>query len=140
MPEITVEVGGRPYRVACEPGEESLLGEAARQLDTEARTLTQALGTGLPESRMLLMAGLMLADRLNGVETKKRAADEALLAAEQRAREAEKAARTGAEAPRPVPAQPALFTDPDGERAMALLEDMAGRLEDIADRLEADAP
>lgn len=62
MPEIEIQIGSRPFRVACQEGEEHFLRAAAQMLDTEAQTLITQLGR-LPESRMLLMAGLMLADR-----------------------------------------------------------------------------
>ncbi|NNU81928.1 cell division protein ZapA [Halovulum dunhuangense] len=63
MPEITVSIGGRSFRMACEPGEENNLHQAAELLDAEAETLQKAIGR-LPEPRMLLMSGLMLADRM----------------------------------------------------------------------------
>lgn len=62
MPEINVEIGGRNYVVSCEPGEEGQLQKAAALLDTEATDLQASIGR-VPEPRMLLMAGLMLADR-----------------------------------------------------------------------------
>ncbi|WP_112323320.1 cell division protein ZapA [Oceanibium sediminis] len=62
MPEIQLDIGGRNFRVACEPGQEDNLRQAAALLDTEATTLQDAIGR-VPEPRMLLMAGLMLADR-----------------------------------------------------------------------------
>lgn len=62
MPEIEVLIGGRPFAVACQEGEEHFLRSAAAQLDAEAQPLVAAMGR-LPENRMLLMAGLMLADR-----------------------------------------------------------------------------
>jgi cell division protein ZapA len=67
MPEIEVPIGGRTFRVACQDGEEHFLRAAAQMLDTEAQTLLSQLGR-LPESRMLLMAGLMLADRTAAVD------------------------------------------------------------------------
>lgn len=62
MPEVKVQIGGRDYTLACEPGEEGQLKQAAALLDTEAATLQKSIGR-VPEPRMLLMAGLMLADR-----------------------------------------------------------------------------
>jgi len=68
MPEITLEIGGRSFELACDPGEEASLKMAAEMLAVEARRLEDAIGR-VPESRMLLMAGLMLADRTKGMET-----------------------------------------------------------------------
>ena len=67
MPEVEISIGGRSFEVACQEGEEHYLQSAARMLDNEASTLTGQIGR-LPEARMLLMAGLMLADKTAGVE------------------------------------------------------------------------
>lgn len=67
MPELEVMIGGRPFRVACQDGEEHFLRAAAQMLDAEAQPLVSQLGR-LPETRLLLMAGLMLADRTAAVE------------------------------------------------------------------------
>ncbi|MCU0910848.1 MAG: cell division protein ZapA [Rhodobacteraceae bacterium] len=73
MAEVEIRIGGRPFMVACQPGEESYLESAARLLDAEASALVQQLGK-MPESQMLLMAGLMLADKTAGLEEKLRTA------------------------------------------------------------------
>ncbi len=67
MPEVTIEIGGRTFDVACQEGEEHFLHSAAGFLDNEAKALMDQIGR-LPESRMLLMAGLMLADKHAGAE------------------------------------------------------------------------
>ncbi len=72
MPEVTVTVGGRPFTVSCQEGEEHFLHSAAQMLDTEAGPLVASMGR-LPEVRMLLMSGLMLADRTASVEDENRA-------------------------------------------------------------------
>ncbi|MBU2982528.1 cell division protein ZapA [Lentibacter algarum] len=69
MPEIEIKIGGRSFEVACQEGEEHYLQSAAAMLDIEASTLTEQIGR-LPEPRMLLMAGLMLADKTAGLEDK----------------------------------------------------------------------
>ena len=71
MPELSVRIGGREYEVACRPGEERHLEMAVAMLDAEATALADRIGE-LPEARMLLMAGLMLADRAVGMEKKLR--------------------------------------------------------------------
>jgi len=68
MPEIVLEIGGRSFTLACDPGEEASLKAAAAMLAAEAQRLEDAIGR-VPESRMLLMAGLMLADRTKEMET-----------------------------------------------------------------------
>jgi cell division protein ZapA len=67
MPELDITIGGRTFRVACQEGEEHFLNTAAQMLDTEAQPLIAQMGR-MPETRMLLMAGLMLADRTAAVE------------------------------------------------------------------------
>lgn len=67
MPEVTITIGGRDFAVACQEGEESYLQSAAKMLDDEAQVLAEQAGR-MPEARMLLMAGLMLADKTASVE------------------------------------------------------------------------
>ena len=67
MPEVTITIGGRQFEVACQAGEEHYLRSAAELLDTEASVLVNQIGR-MPESRMLLMAGLLLADKTAGAE------------------------------------------------------------------------
>lgn len=67
MPEVQVSIGGREFEVACQLGEEHYLHTAAKMLDDEAQVLSEQVGR-LPEARMLLMAGLMLADKTASVE------------------------------------------------------------------------
>ncbi len=69
MPEVQITIGGRQFEVACQEGEESYLFTAAKMLDEEAQVLSDQVGR-LPEARMLLMAGLMLADKTASVEDK----------------------------------------------------------------------
>lgn len=69
MPEQTITIGHKDFTVACQPGEEQFLLAAAAMLDTEARTLLNQLGR-VPAERMLLMSGLMLADKTAAVEDK----------------------------------------------------------------------
>ena len=67
MPEVSIQIGGRTFAVACQEGEEHFLHSAAGLLDNEAKALMDQIGR-LPEARMLLMAGLMLADKHAGSE------------------------------------------------------------------------
>jgi cell division protein ZapA len=61
------KLGGRAFPVACQEGEEHFLRSAAAMLDAEAQPLISQMGR-LPEAKMLLMAGLMLADKTAAVE------------------------------------------------------------------------
>ena len=71
MPEVVIQIGGRSFEVACAEGEEHYLLSAAKMLDNEAQVLADQIGR-MPEARMLLMAGLMLADKTAGLEDKLR--------------------------------------------------------------------
>ncbi|MCF2903767.1 cell division protein ZapA [Octadecabacter sp. CECT 8868] len=74
MPQVEITIGGRNFEVACQEGEEQFLLTAAAMLDVEASSLSTQIGR-MPESRMLLMAGLLLADRTAGLEDKVREAE-----------------------------------------------------------------
>ncbi|MBU2993467.1 cell division protein ZapA [Octadecabacter sp. 1_MG-2023] len=74
MPQVEITIGGRSFEVACQEGEEQFLMTAAAMLDVEASSLSTQIGR-MPESRMLLMAGLLLADRTAGLEDKVREAE-----------------------------------------------------------------
>ena len=74
MPEVSIEIGGRVFQVACQTGEEHFLQSAAQLLDNEASVLAEQIGR-MPETRMLLMAGLMLADKTAGIEEELRSVE-----------------------------------------------------------------
>ena len=75
MPELSISIGGRNFEVACQEGEEPFLQSAAALLDVEAQALVEQVGR-LPEGRMLLMAGLMLADKTATLEDQVKAAQD----------------------------------------------------------------
>ncbi|MEH7826779.1 cell division protein ZapA [Gemmobacter denitrificans] len=84
MPEVDIHIGGRVFQVACQAGEEHFLRAAASLLDAEAQLLVTQMGR-LPESRMLLMAGLMLADKTAALEDELRLLRQKLAELEARA-------------------------------------------------------
>ena len=69
MPDINLKIGGRSFAVACPEGEEASLEAAAEILSADARTLVEQ-STKLSESQMLLIAGLMSADRVISIQEK----------------------------------------------------------------------
>lgn len=75
MAQVEIKIGGRSFEVACQDGEEHFLQSAAAMLDEEATHLSSQIGR-MPEARMLLMAGLMLADKTAGLEDKVKEASE----------------------------------------------------------------
>jgi len=72
--EVDIKIGGRSFEVACQEGEQQFLLSAATLLDAEAQVLVEQIGR-IPEARMLLMAGLMLADKTAGLEERLREAE-----------------------------------------------------------------
>ena len=67
MPDINLNIGGRSFAVACPEGEEASLEAAAQILSADARTLVDQSNT-LSESQMLLISGLMSADRAISIQ------------------------------------------------------------------------
>lgn len=67
MASVEFSIGHKDYTLSCQEGEERLLARAAALLDTEARHIVDQTGR-MPEARLLLMAGLMLADRMTALE------------------------------------------------------------------------
>lgn len=63
MPLHRIEVGNHIFEIICQEGEEDFLNSAAKLLDDEAQRVVEAQGR-IGESRTLLMAGLILADRM----------------------------------------------------------------------------
>jgi cell division protein ZapA len=63
MAQVTLDVNGRPYVVGCEDGQERHLMELAAVFDRQVRQVGAQLGQ-LGETRLFLMAALLLADEL----------------------------------------------------------------------------
>ena len=127
MPQVEIAIGGRTFEVACQEGEEHFLHSAADMLDTEASHLAGQIGR-VPEARMLLMAGLMLADKTAGLEDKVRQLETE--AANMRAQmENLQSQPTPAPVRVEVPVVPAAVTE--------ALAEIAARAEALADQVEA---
>ena len=77
MPNVEFRVGHKDYTLSCQDGEEKLLRRAAGMLDAEARQILDQAGR-MPEPRLLLLAGLMLADRTSALEDRAAAAEREL--------------------------------------------------------------
>ncbi|MEO9864218.1 MAG: cell division protein ZapA [Yoonia sp.] len=74
MPHVEIAIGGRTFEVACQEGEEHFLQSAAAMLNEEASHMSAQIGR-MPEAKMLLMSGLMLADKTAGLEEKVKEAE-----------------------------------------------------------------
>ena len=129
MPEVNIQIGGRSFEVSCQAGEEDYLRTAANMLDEEAQVLSDQIGR-MPEARMLLMAGLMLADKTAAFEDRAKEV-EAQLAE----REAELERLRNVPTPEPeqieVAVVPPYVTD--------TLAELAARAEALADEVEEKA-
>ena len=67
MSEVEINVGGRKYAIACNPGEESDVLAASEELNLEAKNMINAIGK-VSDVKLLLMAGLMVSGRLKTIE------------------------------------------------------------------------
>ena len=133
MPEIRINVGDRSYTVACQAGEELHLQSAASLLDNEAKAVLKSAAS-VPEAQLLLMAGLMLADKAasdddQGAYAEHQIAElqSKLHASEKKVAELSRQVQAASSAPKPV----------ESGAEHALLEKMAVELERLADEMEA---
>ena len=115
MAEVEFKIGHKDYRLAAQDGEERLLQRAAAIPDGEARQILEQAGR-MPEPRLLLLAGLMLADRFAAMEERAEKAERMVNRLQQNPQRVE------------VPVIPA-----DLKEAMA---ELAARAESLAERLE----
>lgn len=107
MTQMKLEIGGRSFLVTCQDGEEAHLTKLAAMVDGKARESGDP--AGLNESRMLLFTSLLLADELHSAQAAM--------------------ARTA------VASEP-VSPDPMDEQAIASLEKLADRAEQLANSLE----
>ena len=64
MGQVTINIRGRAYQVACDDGQEAHLARLGRYLDERADQLVDATGS-ISEPLMLVMIGLVVADELS---------------------------------------------------------------------------
>jgi cell division protein ZapA len=69
MPQVSVTINGRQFRMACEDGEEEHLMQLAADLDNRIARLRSRFGE-IGDTRLTVMAALTLADELS--ETKEK--------------------------------------------------------------------
>jgi cell division protein ZapA len=93
MAQVSVSIGGRAYRLACNPGEEEHLGTLARRVDEQIKEMRASFGE-IGDQRLTVMAALTIADEVTEAQARAdasaRLADEVL--------QSERAARLAAEA------------------------------------------
>ena len=136
MPEVTIHIGGRDFEVSCQEGEQSFLQMAAGMLDDEAQVLSDQIGR-MPEARMLLMAGLMLADKTAAVEDKIKEVEAKL--AEKEALVAEKDAEIEEMRAAPPPEPEHIEVPVVPPQVSETLAELAARAESLAQEIEAKA-
>jgi cell division protein ZapA len=93
MAQVSVTIGGRAFRLACNPGEEAHLESLARGVDAKIAQMRASFGE-IGDQRLVVMAALTIADELSEAQT-------AIAAHKQRVEaslEAEQSARGQAEA------------------------------------------
>ena len=111
MAEVSVSINGRSYQIVCDDGQESYLAELARMVDEKVRGLAGTVGQ-VGGTSLLVMTCLLLTDELTDLRKE-------IDRTRRETRELREAASKD-------------------EAALAeRLETVAGRIDDIAARLEA---
>jgi cell division protein ZapA len=67
MGQVTVRVGGYSHPVSCEDGQEAHLVSLAAEVDKRINSI-KAMGGQFGESRLLLLASLLLADEVHDLK------------------------------------------------------------------------
>mgnify|MGYP002642357131 CR=1 FL=1 len=122
MGQVDISINGRNYQVACDDGQEQHLGELGEVVNEKVAALAASAGQ-IGESRLLLMASLLIADDL---------ADSLRKLKDVEVSGADAVQVEPAPAPVPTPAAPAY----DEEALCRGLEMAAQRMESIAEMLE----
>ena len=113
MSEVALTINGRVHTIGCDDGEEDHLRLLAGHIDEKVADLVDKLGQ-IGESRLLVMASLMIADELSDAYTRLASLEDG------------EAASDGA----------AVAPLADQAAAAATLEACAARLESLAARVE----
>lgn len=64
MPQVTVQINGRAYQIACDEGQEAHLTRLGNYVDNRVQELLAAVGQ-VGDARLLVMVSLLLADELS---------------------------------------------------------------------------
>ena len=67
MSVVEVEVNGRKYQIACDDGQEDHLQKLTERINSLVQELVSSIGQ-VGDSRLILMAALLLADEINDYE------------------------------------------------------------------------
>ncbi len=63
MPQVTVSINGRVYRMGCDDGQEQVLAELARDIDRRIESYKSTFGE-VGDMRLMVMAAMELGDEL----------------------------------------------------------------------------
>lgn len=101
MAQVNVIIGGRPFRLACNPGEEEHLTALAATVDEKIRAMRASFGE-IGDQRLMVMAALTIADEAlearRAVEREHARAEAAVADAEQARQSADLSAQSLARA------------------------------------------
>lgn len=122
MAQVTVTINAKSYTLACDDGEEEHLTELAREIDRRVQQLKAELGQA-DETRLMLMAGLLVADDLALANERIQELEEELAGLKNEFLGPESKSAT------------ARANAVDENKLAGLLESAARRMEDIAARL-----
>lgn len=111
MTQLGITINSRDYQIACDDGEEEHLTYLSQFVDKHVSDLAESVGD-VGETRLLLMAALVIADELSESMGRNESLNEEVTAL-----------KTGG-------------NDIDGPSSAGILEAAAIRLESIADRFE----
>lgn len=67
MPQVTVTIDGKQFRMACDDGQERHLESLAEHLDSRVRVMRENFGE-IGDLRLTVMAALMVCDELTEAE------------------------------------------------------------------------
>ncbi|MCW8835585.1 MAG: cell division protein ZapA [Rhodospirillales bacterium] len=116
MAHVSITVNARKYEIACDDGQEAHLRRLAEYVDKRVEELVAAVGQ-IGDTRLMLMASLLLADELSDAYTANPGGGD-----------------ENAPPPRDADALAALYAAED--QAAAAIGDLAERIEAIADKIE----
>ena len=77
MGQVSLSVNGSIYRMACEDGEEQHVTQLGARFDEAIDELRSAVGP-IGDQRLLVMAGILMTDRLDDAERRLRQAEDEL--------------------------------------------------------------
>jgi cell division protein ZapA len=64
MAQVSVDINGRKYQIACDDGQEAHLKRLGDYIDNRVQELTAAVGQ-VGDARLLVMVSLLIADELS---------------------------------------------------------------------------